>query len=32
MTLEEIQQHWDKDSEVDRTELGNEATKQNVLN
>jgi hypothetical protein len=27
MTLEEIQQHWDKDSEVDRTELGNEATK-----
>ena len=27
MTLEEIQQHWDRDSEVDRTELGNEATK-----
>ena len=27
MTLEEIQKHWDKDSIVDTTELGSEATK-----
>jgi hypothetical protein len=27
MTLEEIQNHWDKDSIVDTTELGSEATK-----